>query len=74
MPSYKDILEMDSHVVFERLMELSPEAVFLLLNDMRDIIKAGTFPIGSFYGVKSTDDVLRTLLSTEDNTVKNEAN
>jgi hypothetical protein len=74
MPSYDEILEMDSHIVFEKMIELQPQAVFLLLNDMRDIIKEGTFSISSFNTIKSTDDILRSLLNTEDNTFQNDSN
>jgi len=62
MPSVEDIFEMDAQIVYERVVESEPEAIYLLFNDMRDIINEGTFPKSAFYTVKTTDDVLRKLL------------
>ncbi len=75
MPSYEEVLEMDAAVVFERVVESEPQQLYLLLNDMRDIIREGTFPLNSFYNVKSTDEAIRRLLDpSELFTTKNETN
>jgi hypothetical protein len=75
MPSYEDIVEMDAHMVFERVVDLKPETVYLLLNDLRDILKIGSFPMEAFYTVKNTDAVLKGLLDPREQfTTKNETN
>ncbi len=75
MPSYEDIMEIDSHMVFERVIDLKPETVYLLLNDLRFILKVGSFPMEAFYVVKNTDAVLKGLLNPKEQfTHKNETN
>ncbi len=66
MPSYEDLKQMESEEVYRKLVECKPEVVHRLVADLYQVLHTGSYPLDSFYTVKTTLTMLKGLLSASD--------